>query len=57
MENARKITEEQKVILDKIKHVHRFFEELDILCNAVKEVSYLTSGSSQIILNIKKKLL
>lgn len=38
MENARRITAEQKVLLDKIRHVHRFFEELDVLCNSVKEV-------------------
>lgn len=38
MEKARRITAEQKVVLDKIRHVHRFFEDLDVLCNSVKEV-------------------
>ena len=43
VEHARSITKEQKVILDKIKGLHRFFEQLDLVCNSVKEVSNLTS--------------
>lgn len=39
VEHARRITKEQKVVLDRINHVHRFFEHLDVACNAVKEVS------------------
>ena len=39
VEHARRITEEQKVVLDKINRVHRFFEQLDVVCNSVKEVS------------------
>lgn len=38
MENARRITEEQKVVLDKIKHVHRFFEGLEVVCSAIEDV-------------------
>lgn len=38
VEKARRITAEQKVVLDKIRNAHRFFEDLDILCNSVKEV-------------------
>lgn len=37
-EDARKITKDQKVILNKINGVHRFFERLDALCSSVKEV-------------------
>lgn len=39
VEHARRITEEQKVVLDKIRRIHRFFEHLDLVCNSVKEVS------------------
>lgn len=38
MENARRITEEQKVVLDKIRHVHRFFEGLEVVCSAIEDV-------------------
>lgn len=39
MENALRITEELKVILDKIRHVHKFFEGLQVMCSALDEVS------------------
>ena len=42
VENARKITEEQKVILDKIRHVHRFFQGLETVCDVVNDVSIAT---------------
>ena len=38
MEDARRITAEQKVVLDKIRHLHRFFEDLEALSDCVKEV-------------------
>lgn len=41
VEHARRITKEQKVVLDKINRFHRFFEHLDGVCNSVKEVSDL----------------
>ena len=42
VEKARRITEEQKVILDKIKHVHVFFQGLESVCGAVEDVSEAT---------------
>ena len=39
VENARKITKEQKVILDRIKNVHRFFQSLETVCDAMEDVS------------------
>lgn len=39
VEGARRITEEQKAILDKIRGVHRFFQHLEEICNSIKEVS------------------
>lgn len=39
VEKARRITEEQKVVLDKIRHVHVFFQGLETVCSAVKGVS------------------
>ena len=42
VEGARVITEGQEVVLDKIECVHRFFQELEVLCNAVKEVKFST---------------
>ena len=39
IENARRITEGQKVVLDGIKHVHRFFQVLEQVCGAVDDVS------------------
>ena len=50
VEDARRITEDQKVVLDKIKRVHRFFEHLDVLCNSVKEVRYSPSLQSLLVL-------
>ena len=39
MQDARRITEEQKVILDKVRHVHRFLQGLGTVCGAVEDVS------------------
>ena len=41
VENARRITEDQKVLLDKIKHVHGFFEGFEVLSSAVEDVRVL----------------
>lgn len=41
VEQARKVTEEQKVVLDKIRHIHRFFEGLEVVCGAVEDVRTL----------------
>lgn len=46
IDKARRITAEQKVLLDKIRHVDRFFQELDVLCNSVKEVSYSSASGT-----------
>ena len=37
------ITDQQEVILDKIERVHMFFENLEGICSAVKEVRLLAS--------------
>ena len=39
VEDARRITEEQKVVLDQIRHVHRFFQGLETICNGLEDVS------------------
>lgn len=39
MEKARRITEEQKAVLDKVRHVHVLFQGLETVCSAVKDVS------------------
>lgn len=39
VEEARRVTEDQKVVLDKIRHVHRFFKSLEVVCSAVEDVS------------------
>lgn len=41
MEKARKITEDQKVVLDKIKHVHGFFKTFETVSSAVEDVRAL----------------
>ena len=46
VEKARRITEEQKVLLDKIQHVHRFFQGLEKVCDAVEDVSHACPLSS-----------
>lgn len=38
LEIARRITEDQKVVLDKIKHVHGFFRCLEVVCSAIEDV-------------------
>lgn len=38
VENARRITEDQKVVLDKIRHVHGLFKGLEAVCNAIEDV-------------------
>lgn len=39
VEKARRITVEQKVVLDKIRHIHRYFQGLELVCEAVEDVS------------------
>ena len=39
MGDAIRITKGQKVVLDKIRHVHSFFENLEGVCSAVEDVS------------------
>lgn len=38
MDTARRITEEQKMVLDKIRYLHRFFESLEVVCEAMEDV-------------------
>lgn len=38
VEDARTITDRQTAVLDKIKRVHVFFENLEGICGAIKEV-------------------
>lgn len=38
VETARRITEEQKTVLDKIRHIHRFFGGLEVICEAMEDV-------------------
>ena len=40
-EIARRITGDQKVVLEKIKHVHEFFKSLEVVCSAVEDVRAL----------------
>ena len=37
-EIARRITGDQKVVLDRIKYVHEFFKSLEVVCSAVEDV-------------------
>ena len=39
VESARRITEDQKVVLEKIKHVHEFFKSFEVVSSAIEDVS------------------
>lgn len=39
VENARRITEEQRVVLDKLRRVHQFFRGFEAVCENVEDVS------------------
>ena len=41
VESARRITGDQKVVLDRIKHVHGFFKSFEVACGAVEDVRAL----------------
>ena len=41
VESARRITGDQKVVLDRIKHVHGFFKGFEVVCSAVEDVRAL----------------
>ena len=41
VESARRITGDQKVVLDKIKHVHGFFKSFEVTCDAIEDVRAL----------------
>lgn len=47
VEEARRITEDQKVLLDKIRRVYRFFESLEVACRAVGSVSNYLAESAK----------
>ena len=41
VERVRRITEGQKVVLDRIKHVHEFFKNFEVVCRAIEDVRAL----------------
>lgn len=41
MEDARKIMEEQKVVLDRMRRVHGLFKGLDAVFSALEDVSMI----------------
>ena len=41
LESARRITRDEKVVLDKIKHVHEFFKGFEDVCDAIEDVRVL----------------
>lgn len=41
MEDARRITEEQKTVLDRMRHVHGLLKGLDAVFSAVEDVSMI----------------
>ena len=38
VEIARRITGDQRVVLDRIKHVHGFFKGFEVVCSAIEDV-------------------
>ena len=42
MQQARRIIEEQKLVLDKLRYVYGFFGGLEVACGAVEDVRKLS---------------
>ena len=42
MQHAQRITEEQKLVLDKLRYAYKFFGGLEVACEAVEVVRKLS---------------